>query len=65
MAFSLLKDVPLNAALDFTSHTRDMVIASIAGRGISADDPRSLEGKNRNAAERVGSIWSPAALNRG
>lgn len=45
LVFSLLRGISLHAALDFTRHTRDMVIASIEGRGVNANDPQSLKGK--------------------
>ncbi|MDR1912328.1 MAG: ABC transporter substrate-binding protein [Helicobacteraceae bacterium] len=45
LVFSLLRGISLHAVLDFTRHTRDMVIASIEGRGVSASDPQSLKGK--------------------
>jgi NitT/TauT family transport system substrate-binding protein len=45
LVFSLLRGISAHAVLDFTRHTRDMVIASIEGRGVSASDPQSLKGK--------------------
>ncbi|MDR2638477.1 MAG: NrtA/SsuA/CpmA family ABC transporter substrate-binding protein, partial [Helicobacteraceae bacterium] len=45
LVFSLLRGVSIKAIADFTRHTRDMVIASIEGRGVSANDPQSLKGK--------------------
>jgi NitT/TauT family transport system substrate-binding protein len=45
LVFSLLRNIAPKVLLDFSRHTNDMQLVSIAGHGVSADDPGSLKGK--------------------